>query len=153
MIVCTDMDLANRFMSLPEITRYSQEYGFTGEVNCTRGAKEVWVGYHVDGELVGLTNLHVETGAMCRFHPYILKSHSSKYNQMILEFFEWFDKNMQPEAVKLNAIIPTLFKPAIKAAKSTGFTVEGVDRQSYRTSNKVYDRIQLGITREEMKNG
>lgn len=151
--VCRDYEFINQFMSLPEITRYSREYGANVKTVFAPENNELWLDYSINGERIGLINMHVETGSMCAFHPYILKSAKGHYVKMCLLFFKWFDDVMPPEAVKLNTIIPAPYRATIKAAEAGGMKKEGTDRMSYRTSRKVCDRIHYGITREEIKNG
>ena len=141
------------FMNSPEIYRYAAEYG-AGEINPTFERGEVWLSYVKDGLKVGMISLYVVTGSMCQCHPYILRAYRDNYETMLRELFKWFIDNMPKEAIKLNAIIPTLFSTTIEIVKKVGGKVEGIDRQSYRrTKTRVYDRVLLGITREEMKNG
>ena len=141
------MGKVKAFMMLPEIYRYASEFGTNKEsIVFSHSAKELWLDY----DSVGLINVHVETGAMCRFHPYILRSHKANYDGMVKEFFSWFTDNMPKEAVKLNAIIPRIFKGAILAAEKAKMTMEGIDRDSYRHDNGVCDRLLFGITRAEI---
>ena len=142
--VCDNRQEVIEFMALPEVSRYAREYG-SGELTFT--SKELWLLY----DDKGMINIHVETGAMCQFHPYILKRHKTLYNSMVREFFEWFVCNMPAEAVKLNAVIPDIFKGAILAAERAGMTLEGVDSLSYRSANGVHDRLMFGISREQMR--
>lgn len=152
--VCNSLEFIRSFMMLPEIYRYAAEYGNNPDkIEFTDGEKEMWLTYHQGRDKVGLIHLQIETGAMCSFHPYILRANKESYNNMVKLFFEWFMGNMPDKAVKLNAIIPSIFPGPLKAARAAGMVEEGVDRLSYRTENGVYDRILMGITREEMTNG
>ena len=151
--LCRDAGLVSEFMNLPEIYRYAAEYGASA-VEPKYSKKEFWLTYNVDGDPVGMINLYVISGSACQFHPYILRDYSQHYEDMVRALFVWFDENMPKEAIKLNAIIPTMFKATIAVAKKVGGQVEGIDRMSYRrTKTRIYDRILIGITREEMKNG
>jgi len=151
MKVCRDAGFVREFMNLPEIYRYAAEY-MAPPIEPKYSSKEFWLSYHVDNNPVGLINLYVITGSACQFHPYILREYRQHYESMVRALFRWFCENMPPEAIKLNAIIPTMFKETIEIAKKVGGKVEGVDRMSYRrTKNRIYDRILLGITREEME--
>ncbi len=148
------MAFVRKFMMLPEIYRYAAEYGVEKENTVfVYGPKEFWLTYRVGTEPVGLINMHIETGSMCQFHPYILREFKGYYDAMVRAFFDWFMEKMPLEAVKLNAIIPTIFKGALKAAERAKMKTEGLDRMSYRTADGVCDRVQVGITREEMRNG
>ena len=150
---CRDMSIIEEFMMLPEVRRYAEEYG-SATPKFEASKKELWFTFRKSGEAAGMINMHVETGSMCQFHPYILRKHRMNYVEMVREFFGWFIKTMPPEAIKLNAIIPSCYKATIDAGIEAGGTVEGVDRMSYRKDeSKVYDRILLGITRQEMSNG
>lgn len=149
--VCNDMALVKKFMLLPEIYRYCAEFGTDkSDIEFTSDKKEIWLTDSLDDKNVGLINLHVMTGSMCMFHPYILRNYRAGYDDMIQDFFSWFDSNMPPEAIKLNAIIPTMFRGSIKAANTAGMKQEGIDRLSYRHKSGVYDRVLFGITREEI---
>lgn len=145
---CQDMDKVKAFMLLAEIYRYAAEFGADKDnATFSHGPQELWLDY----DSIGLVNLHVETGAMCRFHPYILRARKAKYDNMVQEFFKWFIDNMPIEAVKLNAIIPVIFKGAILAAEAAKMTMEGIDRDSYRHDNGICDRLLFGITRAEIE--
>lgn len=137
-------------MYLPEVRRYSEEQGRIKPPVFESNDREFWLSYKDGEKTVGLINVHVETGSMCILHPYILRKYKDQYLNMINEFLAWFYENMPPEAVKLNAIIPDVYKNTILIAKKAGFKLEGIDRMSYRKNDSVYDRILLGITREEM---
>jgi hypothetical protein len=138
-------------MNRPEIYRYAAEYG-AGEFKVAPSEKEFWLAYYIDGRMVGLSSLYVITGSACQAHPYILRDYSHYYEDMLKAIFAWFVEYMPPEAIKLNALIPTMFKRTIQAVKNVGGQVEGLDRMSYRrTKTRVYDRMLLGITREEME--
>lgn len=145
------MQLVKEFMLLPEIYRYCAEFGVDKcNIKFTSDNKEIWLAYKVDGKNIGLINLHVMTGSMCMFHPYILREHRAGYDGMIKGFFGWCKDSLPPEVVKLNAIIPTIFKGAIKAAHTAGMKHEGIDRLSYRHKRGVFDRLLYGITRDEI---
>ena len=145
--LCNDMDHVRKFMLLPEVYRYCAEFGVNKDkIEFSDGPRQAWLTYNE----YGLIDMRIETGSMCSFHPYILRSNKSEYGAMILEFFAWFAEFMPVEAVKLNATIATIFKGAIAAAEKAGMKMEGVDRLSYRAESGVYDRLLFGITREEM---
>lgn len=149
-----DMQKVKDFMLLPEIYRYCAEFGVNkDQAIFESGSKELWLSFRKKGQDVGIINIHVMSGSMCMFHPYILRKHRHFYDKMVQDFFEWFVESMPENALKLNALIPTLFKGAIKAANKAGMKQEGIDRLSYRHESGVYDRFLFGITREEIKNG
>lgn len=151
-VICEDYELINHFMSLPEITRYSREFGATGSIH-KPDKRKLWVAYAIDGMVIGLISMRSMTGSACEFHPYILSDHKKDYVNMCVMFFKWFDKHMPAQVVKLNTAIPSPYRAALRAAEAGGMTKEGTDRMSYRTKTKVCDRILYGITREEIKNG
>lgn len=151
--VCRDIETVTKFMKLPEIRRYSEEYGCTRNTIYRHDSKEFWLAYEVDGTHVGLINVHIETGTMCMLHPYILRVYKTQYTTMIMEFLSWFLVNMPENAIKINVAIPDFYKNTINIAKKCGFKVEGIDIMSYRTKDFIYDRILLGILREEIGNG
>lgn len=148
-----NMEAVKAFMDLPEIWRYCSEYGANKDRQYDYSKKNVWLAYMIGDKHAGLINLYVISGSACQCHPYIKRKYASKYEDMLKELFVWFCEYMPPEAIKLNALVPTKFRQTIKAVKNVGGKVEGVDRLSYRAKTRIYDRIMLGITREEMKNG
>ena len=151
-LVCRDMDYINMFMSQPDVFKYCSEFGTSiDDVNFKHDERAIWLNYTVDGEQVGLINAQISTGVMCTFHPYINKDRRHLYGDMIKELFKWLYINMPSEIVKFNAVIPTLFKGAIKAANAAKMKNEGLDRMSFRHKTGLYDRVLFGITREEMK--
>lgn len=84
-VICEDYDLINHFMSLPEIARYSREFGASGQ-NYTPDKRELWLAYSVDGMAAGLINLHSVSGSAFQFHPYILNEHKKDYVKMCVMF-------------------------------------------------------------------
>ncbi len=149
--VCKDMTYVKGFMLLPEISRYATEYGADPkdeEFECD--GRHGWLTYSVEGVNVGMIKFYLCTGTMSMFHPYILRSHKDKYDEMVQEFFRWFIGNVPEEICKLNVAIPEQFVGAIKAADTAGMKLEGVDRASYLSKDGPCDRILLGITRREM---
>jgi len=145
------MEAVKSFMMRPEIYRYAVEFGCRVQDHSFISTdSDFWLSYRQDNELIGLINVHVITGAMCQFHPYILHKHKDGYNRMVLEFFKTFKEIMPENMAKLNAYIPVVFNGAIKAAKQAGMVEEGIDRQSYLTSKGAIDRIMFGKLREDM---
>ena len=146
--ICRDKDKIMAFMLLPEIKYYSMEHGaddITLSDIVTEGS-ECWLDY----KSIGLISLHVESGCMAQFHPYILRSHKTEYNAMIKCFFLWFNENIDDSIVKLNVSIPDRFTGAISAARTAGMSEEGVDRLSYLSSAGPCDRLNFGILRGEL---
>ena len=149
--VCKDMKVVRDFMLLPEISRYAVEYGADPkgeEFKCN--GRNGWLIYNHAGLDVGMIKFYSSTGAMGTFHPYILRAHKSKYNEMVQEFFAWFVKEVPEQICKLNVAIPKQFKGAINAAEVAGMKHEGVDRLSYLSKDGPCARMLLGITRREM---
>ncbi|MBL4940967.1 MAG: GNAT family N-acetyltransferase [Colwellia sp.] len=138
-------------MTLPEIYRYAGEYGGSVEnvqVNCDESC--FWLSFTVDNELIGMTTFFKKTSCTVEFHPYILRSSKHLYNEMVQSIFKWFIETMPVNYTKINAVIADINKGAISAAIEAGMKQEGVDRMSYQTENGGCDRINYGITREEM---
>ena len=146
---CKDMSLIDLFMTLPEIRRYAAEYGAEDQP-ATEDERNIWLVYSIDDDPIGIINLHMITGCAAQFHPYILRSGKTYYNEMVNEFFGWFMDNAPEEIEKLNVIIPDIYKGALKAANVAKMVTEGVDRKSWLTENGPCDRILLGITRGEL---
>jgi hypothetical protein len=146
---CLDMNVVKMFMTLPEVSRYSTEYG-AEEPEFETDSRNLWLLYSTGKEYAGLINIHIETGTMAMFHPYILREFKSLYDVMSLEFGKWFLDNAPKELVKLNVAIPEIYKAAVDAAERCGMTREGVDRDSFLTENGACNRILLGITRKEL---
>jgi hypothetical protein len=143
------MNVVKMFMTLPEVSRYSTEYG-AEEPEFETTKRKAWLLYSTKNEYVGLISFHIETGTMAMFHPYILREFKSLYDVMSLEFGKWFLDNAPEQIVKLNVAIPEICKAAVDAAERCGMTQEGVDRDSFLTENGPCNRILLGITRKEL---
>lgn len=134
------------FMHLPEIWRYAAPPGAHIEQAMTSdNPQEFWLGFFVNGVLSGIIKTHVETGSMAQFHPYILSAKKSLFKSMCLDYFKWMKANMPPELLKLNAVVPIIFKKTIDVAKDAKMQVEGTDTLSYRHRFGVCDRVLLGI--------
>lgn len=141
-------------MLLPEIFRYAAEHGAEPERAIVKSDESCfWLSFTDDGEIVGMTSFYRKTGAVVEFHPYILRKNKDLYNEMVQKIFKWFVETMPDKYIKINAVIPVIYKGAIKAAKEAGMMKEGVDRMSYRTKSGACDRINYGITRMEMSDG
>lgn len=150
--VCHDMSLVKEFMQLPEVHRYAAEYGGNKEDEVFESnTRSGWLSYSVKGEIVGLVKFYLMTGTMGMFHPYILRKYKNHYDIMVQKFFKWFLSDVPEEIVKLNVSIPLVFEGAISAAYKAGMIKEGVDRLSYLSSSGPCDRLNLGITRGEIK--
>ena len=148
---CLDMNVVREFMLRPEISRYATEYGADLEaVVFTTKERSCWISYTLNQEVIGMISLHLITGTMGEFHPYILRKFKAKYNHMVKEFFKWFIDNVPEQICKLNVAIPEQFKGAILAAETVGMKHEGLDRMSYLSKSGPCNRILLGITRREM---
>ena len=150
--VCRDPEIVRLFMSLPEIARYATEYGASiDDLNCEITTQNGWLLYSVNDEPVGLTQLEIISGCAAQFHPYILREFKQHYDGMIKELFKWFIEEVPEQIVKLNAVIPAHCRGALLAAERAGMITEGVDRESFLTSDGACDRILKGILRREMK--
>jgi RimJ/RimL family protein N-acetyltransferase len=145
---CNDMEFVKEFMYLPEIKRFAEEYG-SAEKEFNTTPHDVWLAYLVDNDKVGLINVHVMTGTMCMFHPYILREYRRHYMRMVKEFISHFFDTI--DLCKLNVTIPVCFPGAINAARRAGMAHEGTDRSSYLTAEGPVDRMLFGITREETR--
>ena len=146
---CLDMNLVKMFMTLPEVRRYAAEYGAEDPVFET-DSRNIWLLYSTKEEYAGLINIHIETGTMAMFHPYILREFKGLYDAMVQEFFGWFLGKAPTQILKLNVLIPQIYKGALESADRVGMTKEGVDRDSFLTESGPCDRILLGITRKEL---
>lgn len=146
-----DMSAVKSFMTKPEIFRYAGEHNADPKFATVRSNDYCfWLSFKIDGETVGMTSFYRTSGCAVEFHPYILRAYKGLYNEMVSQIFEWFAENMPDKYIKINAVIPVIHKGAINAAIEAGMTQEGVDRMSYITESGACDRINYGITREEI---
>jgi RimJ/RimL family protein N-acetyltransferase len=144
------MEFVRNFMLLPEISRFAAEHGANKETaEFLSNERAAWFTYSVKGVSVGLIYIHVVTAPMCMIHPYILSAYKRHYLKMVKMFIKWFFDKMPDIASKINVAIPVTFPTAIKAAHKVGMTQEGIDRDSFLTSDGPVDRVLLGITRAE----
>lgn len=102
-------------------------------------------------EIIGLIFVEMDTSCSVLFHPY-LRDKKLKYGRdTVYAFYQFFDEIFPAFVCKIHAVIPTCYQSAINCAKKTGFQVEGVSKGSYLNHGKLFDRVFLGITREEAK--
>ncbi len=112
---------------------------------------EYWV-LLTDDDVIGLYRLHALNFITYQIHAFILPQYRKKYakqsGHLILDWcLDMVEFN------KLIAEIPVKYENVYRFTKSMGFKDEGVNRQSFRKDDKIWDTYRLGITRQEIENG
>ena len=109
-----------------------------------------WFIYSNDDIDVGMLFVSNDSSTAINFHPYIMPEHKGSGRKMVVEFFEWFIRNIPAKVNKINVKVPIIHKTVYNFAKKVGFIDEGVDRMSYTKNGEVCDRYALGLTRSEI---
>ena len=103
-----------------------------------------------EDDIIGVIYVHCDTSCSIGFHPYLREKYRDYGREMIKAFFEWFIESIPVEYVKINVIIPECFPSVINFSKKVGFKNEGVSRNSYTRNGDIFNRVMLGITRDEV---
>lgn len=112
---------------------------------------ELYVSVSVDKTIIGFYSLASRNSIEIDIHAQILPKYRKEYALPSgYAILQWIYMQF-PQCLKLTAQIPFKY-PNVKAfALSIGFTIEGINRQSYRKHGEVFDQWHLGITREEIR--
>ena len=113
----------------------------------------LWLQCEKDGEKMGLSAVKVASNSVLNIHIHIQKKFRGagtiETGKIILR---WVVENAGPNFSKINTKIPVIYKDVIRFAHILGFKDEGVDRLSIMKGGKLIDRLNLGITFDEVTN-
>lgn len=110
-----------------------------------------WLVIKSDDETAGIIRVYCESTCAIEFHPYMFKPYRKYVREMTTAFFQWFLNNTPESIIKVNIMTPECYQSVINASRKMGFIREGINRDSYRLNNKVYNQIMSGITKAEVK--
>ena len=147
-----DIDLINTIMFDDDIFDTVSEDGTTKDRQRFDVYNEYWLKVLVNGELIGLYNLHHTNQSTLEAHVHILKKFRTDYSaDSILKIYKWLVENCGSEVVKFISSIPVIYPNVLMFCLSNGFTHEGVNRSSYLKNGVVHDVDMVGITMKEIK--
>jgi len=105
-------------------------------------AKGVWLRCDRKGVCVGLLMATPKSPLNLRVHICIPKKY--RPNCLIIgKAFMHFLEKKKGSFLKLSTTMPAQYGNAVEFAKRLGFTVEGIDKLSYKKDDKVYDRVVM----------
>jgi len=106
--------------------------------------------YHYEKPM-GIASIALENSSVVNVHIHIPKENRGRHTKGIgLSILRWVKDNANPNIHKINTKIPVIYKDVIRFAHSLGFKDEGIDRLSIMKNGKLIDRLNLGITFEEV---
>lgn len=112
----------------------------------------VWLTGFRSLERVGLVSVRPVSSSVLNIHIHVPKQHRGKGT---LEFgrqaLRWVVANSNSKFFKINTKVPVIYKDVIRFAHKLGFRDEGLDRLSIMKNGKIIDRVNLGITFDEIK--
>ena len=150
-LISTDnMSVIVRILSHDDLwERFSDGVEFK-DYTPSNGEQERWLLIYNDNDIVGVIYVYCESTCSIGFHPYMLKKYRRYGREMVKKFYKWFLENLPESYVKINVAIPECFKSTVNFALKVGFTQEGINRNSYKYNDTIYNKIALGITRGEI---
>lgn len=145
-----DMGLIRKIVISPDIWERIADGVDSDYYFPTTDSGNQWILVLNNNKTIGVIYIHCDTSCSIGFHPYLLKDHRIYGIEMMKAFFEWFIEYLPEEYVKINVIIPECFASVVSFARKVGFKKEGICRNSYTKSGNIYNRVMLGITRDEV---
>lgn len=147
----TDAKLIKEFLTEPELWDRVSEYGQESK-DFEPSMDEImhWIGLYTDDTLFGIGCIHATNATTAVIHINIQHDYRYKFavsgGTMLLKYFlRWTDFD------KLIAEVPVTYKAVVDFTQSMGFSVEGLNRKSINKDNRLVDQVNLGQTRNEIK--
>ena len=146
-----EAELIKEFITEPWLWERVSEYGQQPEdFDAPITDAMHWIGLFEDDRLFGIGLMHGLNNTTVMIHINIQKDDrfklSTKGGQLILQYFL-----NETDFQKINAEVPVIFKEVVKFTQSMGFSIEGLNRKSINKHNGLIDQINLGQTRNEVK--
>lgn len=140
------------FIETPEIWEVISEDGQERGTFRPEVEQECWLAMHNnDGTVVALYNFHAVNGITVEIHAHVLPEYRKEHSAATcLAAFRWMYDN-EPECNKIIANVPNIYENVKNFAVRMGFSIEGVNRSSYRKNGGTHDQWSMGITRDEIK--
>lgn len=146
-----NLELIREILTTDEIFEWAAEDGVKKEnVNPCNDPLSIYLLCKNGSDVIGLIYVQHESACSLTMHPY-LNSESKKYGRDVMtELFKWFI-SLPKIICKINVSIPINRQIVYNFAKKCGFVDEGINRASYIKSGVVYDKKNLGLTRQEIE--
>lgn len=109
-----------------------------------------WIIIYSGEHVAGIIRVYCESTCAIEYHPYMKKKYRRHFREVTKLFYQWF-LSLPESVIKINVMFPECYKSTLNASRKVGFKQEGVNRQSYRKDEQVFDQIMSGITREEVE--
>lgn len=111
----------------------------------------LWLTCIKNDQRIGLAAIKIASSCVLNVHIHIQKQFRGngtiELGKLILT---WIVENAADQYVKINTKIPIIYKDVIQFAHKLGFKDEGIDRLSIMKKGRLIDRLNLGITFEEV---
>lgn len=139
-------------MTHPDIWKTCAELGSNINDYDPEVEADCWLMLDVDGENIGVYNVHAHNSTTIEVHAHVLpefrQKHSHETGDLVLK---WILEEGPEQYQKVIAQIPECYPNVIKFTMAHGFKKEGVNRQSDIVDGILCDQILLGITRSEIE--
>jgi len=144
----SDPEVVKSFLLRPEIFATIAEDGaddFEPDME-----RNIWLLMKSDDTEVGIYQIERINGITAQIHANVLPEHRKPHSKATgRAALDWIVANL-PDIHKIIAVIPVLYPNVRDFTLSFGFTLEGINRQSYLKGGAIYDQWILGITRPEI---
>ena len=112
---------------------------------------EIFLGCVVNGDLIGLYNLHWITGVTLQGHTHILKKYRKEHAQAsCFAVMKWLLENVE-RCEKVACFVPFVYPNVKRFLAACGFSEEGVIRKSFLLNKKLHDMWIMGLSRAVMQ--
>lgn len=150
---CTDFDYVKSVMIDDDEMFDRSKDDYMSKLDAAKGlSKLIWLECEKDGKRVGLSAVNVASNSVLNIHIHIPKVHRGIGTLKIgRAFLGWVVNNSSKQYVKINTKVPTIYKDVIRFAHKLGFKDEGIDRLSIMKNGELVDRLNLGITFDEVR--
>ncbi len=150
--LCKDFDYVKSVMVDDDemFDRVSDDY--TNKMDAIQGlSKLIWLECVKDGDRVGLSAVLTASSSVLNIHIHIPKKNRGTGTLKVgREFLRWVVDNSAKQYVKINTKVPMIYRDVIRFAHKLGFKDEGIDRLSIMKNGKLVDRLNMGITFDEV---
>lgn len=150
--LCKDFDYVKSIMVDDDemFDRASDDY--TNKMDAIQGlSRLIWLECERDGKRVGLSAVSTASSSVLNIHIHMPKKNRGMGTLKVgRAFLDWVVNNSASQYVKINTKVPVIYKDVIRFAHKLGFKDEGIDRLSIMKNGKLVDRLNLGITFNEV---
>lgn len=145
-----DKDLIESVIFRDDIFDCISEDGFSKDEFFIDFDSNIFLLVSVGKEVAGIYILESKSSSTMEIHANIFKEYRSQYSiEISKEVLKWFIDNT--DKIKLTASVPVKYMNVVSFCIKNGFSVEGCNRMSYVKNGVVYDQVNLGSTRSEIR--